>query len=379
MNIKQLTLLLCGSFAMCACIQDEALNSEAAIDGCSGADVQLSTINANEKMVDVFVHRGANLAKQQLIFTLPQGATIKPNEIRDEDYGNLYDFTGAEASRQFTVTSENKQFQPVYTVKIRPTELPTFYRFEDLIVANNTPYNIFYEFTPGSSQGVSQVLQWSSGNPGFALTGMADGSSDYPTMQVDNGYRGRCVKLETKDTGSFGAMVRMYIAAGNLFVGNFDVTKALAGQEGALKATTFGFQFYKKPIALKGYYKYKAGDVYSENGKPTSGNKDICDIYAVMYEADDNSFMLDGTNAKSSDKIIYLAQIGDAAKETDEWTEFNLSFEQQNGKSLDPEKLQKGKYKLGIVFSSSIDGAYFKGAVGSTLCVDEVKLICEDE
>ena len=101
----------------------------------------------------------------------------------------------------------------------------------------------------------------------------------------------------------------MYIAAGNLFIGNFDVSKALAGQEGALKATTFGFQFYKHPKTLKGYYKYKAGPVYTENGQPQSGLKDRFDIYAIMYEADDNSFMLDGTNAKTSDKLVYLAQI----------------------------------------------------------------------
>ena len=94
-------------------------------------------------------------------------------------------------------------------------------------------------------------MQWSSGNPGFALTGMTNNPTDYPTVHVGGGYNGKCVKLETKDTGSFGAMVKMYIAAGNLFIGNFDVSKALAGQEGALKATTFGFQFYKHPKELK--------------------------------------------------------------------------------------------------------------------------------
>ena len=39
---------------------------------------------------------------------------------------------------------------------------------------------------------------------------------------------------------------------------------------------------------------------------------------------------------------------------------------------------RKVKYKLGIVFSSSVDGAYFRGAVGSTLYIDEVELICEE-
>ena len=86
---------------------------------------------------------------------------------------------------------------------------------------------------------------------------MAKSPTDYPTVQVEGGFNKKCVKLETKNTGSFGAMVKMYIAAGNLFIGNFDVSKALAGQEGALKATTFGFQFYKHPKTLKGYYNTK--------------------------------------------------------------------------------------------------------------------------
>ena len=34
-------------------------------------------------------------------------------------------------------------------------------------------------------------------------------------------------------------------------------------------------------------------------------------------------------------------------------------------------------YNLTIVFSSSIDGATFEGAIGSTLKIDSVKLTCE--
>ena len=377
MKIKTLTSCFFLAFAISSCIQNEALNSEAAIDGCTGADVQLANINANEKTVDVYVNKGADLTKQELKFTIPEGAIIRPNQPLSGDIGIIYDFS--EGTREFTVTSEDGIYKAVYTINIKLTELPTSYHFERLLVANNTPYHILYEFAPSTSQGISKVLQWSSGNPGFALTGMAKSPTDYPTVQVEGGYSKKCVKLETKDTGSFGAMVKMYIAAGNLFIGNFDVTKALAGQEGALKATTFGFQFYKHPKTLKGYYKYKAGPVYTENGQPQSGSKDRFDIYAIMYEADDNSFMLDGTNAKTSDKLVYLAQIkANEALETDQWTEFNLPFEPQNNKSIDEQKLQNGKYKLGIIFSSSVEGDHFKGAVGSTLYIDEVELVCEE-
>ena len=43
-----------------------------------------------------------------------------------------------------------------------------------------------------------------------------------------------------------------------------------------------------------------------------------------------------------------------------------------SGKSIDSDKLEKGIYKLAIVFSSSVDGGKFEGAVGSTLYIDKV-------
>ena len=48
-------------------------------------------------------------------------------------------------------------------------------------------------------------------------------------------------------------------------------------------------------------------------------------------------------------------------------------FVSQDGVFKD--KLEKGIYKLGIVFSSSVDGAKFEGAVGSTLHIDQVEIV----
>lgn len=71
----------------------------------------------------------------------------------------------------------------------------------------------FYE--DKSSENIIRRLELASGNPGFELTKMAKTPEDYPTVQVNGGVNGgKCVKLTTKDTGSFGSMVKMYIAAG---------------------------------------------------------------------------------------------------------------------------------------------------------------------
>ena len=356
MKIKTLIAYFIFTCAISSCIQDEALNSEAAIDVCSGDDVQLANIDADSKVINVYVNKGADLSKQKLEFTLPQGATIKVNTPITGDTESTYDFSEEPHSRKFTVTSEDGQWQPVYTVNVILAELPTLFKFEELLTTSSE-YDTFYEFTPATSQEISKVLQWSSGNPGFKLTGMANSRIDYPTVQVANGFKGKAVKLETRNTGDFGAMVKMYIAAGNLF----------------------GFQFYKHPIALKGYYKFKAGEVYSVEGQPQTGKRDKCDIYAVMYEAENNSIMLNGDNVFNSDKLVLLARIEpEDIVESDEWNEFTIHFESVKGREIDDTKLQNGKYKLGIVLSSSVDGAYFRGAVGSTLYVDELELICKE-
>lgn len=86
MKIKTLIAYFIFTCAISSCIQDEALNSEAAIDVCSGDDVQLANIDADSKVINVYVNKGADLSKQKLEFTLPQGATIKVNTPITDEY-----------------------------------------------------------------------------------------------------------------------------------------------------------------------------------------------------------------------------------------------------------------------------------------------------
>lgn len=132
--------------------------------------------------------------------------------------------------------------------------------------------------------------------------------------------------------------------------------------------------FPARATYLAGYYKYKAGDQFTEGGKPVEGKRDICDIYAIMYETSVSVPTLDGTNAFTSPNLVSMARIKDA-KETDEWTYFKLPFTTLPGKFIDKEKLTMGKYNISIVFTSSLEGDHFNGAIGSTLLIDEAELI----
>lgn len=373
MNFKCILTSFLLSLSISSCIQDEALNVEAAIDSCTGTNIQSTTIEHLRKEIEVYVLDGTDISQQELIFTLPEGASIQAEETETNDQPPLYDFS-KKTLRTFIVTSEDGATQTKYLIRVNKLTLPTSYSFEEL--KEITPYNVFYLTNE------SGIMQWASGNPGYDLSGMALDETQYPTVQHPIGYSGKCVKLTTLSTGNFGKPIGMPIAAGNLFIGSFDTQNAVLAP---LQATHFGFPFTKRPSKITGWFKYKAGEVFTDkSGNIVTGKKDKGDIYAVLYEAPSSDFSLDGNlfpnNGTGIDEhIVLLARISEQEMtETSEWTKFDLDFKPQNGKTINTEDLKNGKYKLAVVFSSSVMGAYFQGAVGSELWIDEVEIICEN-
>lgn len=363
MKIKTLTSCFFLAFAISSCIQDEALNAEADIETCSvpGDVLNREPIIGNDE-ITLPLKKGANITKLAPEFTLTPGATIEPAS------GTMRDFTGTDKKPLlYTVTSEDRQWTKQYKVSAMYSGIPTSFHFEEAIPVNDkNGQPIFYNFQ--ETDAIGNLLKWANANEGFNYTGVQAAADDYPTSPSPNGKVGNCVKLTTKSTGDLGAKLEMYIASGNLFTGSFKIVIPEV-----VKATKFGVPFNHVPISLKGYYKYKAGDIFTVSGKPVSGRKDMCDIYGVFYETDANLNSLDGTNIFTDPHIISVARISDA-KETDDWTLFNLTFVKKPGKEVDLEKLQNDGYNLAIVFASSIKGDLFEGAVGSTLYIDEVEL-----
>lgn len=358
--------LLLG-ITLVSCIRDEALNAEADILTCTvpGDILKRDPIIENNKVV-LMVTADADLTHQAPEFTLTPGATISPAS------GTERDFT---TPQFYTVTSEDGNWKKEYQVTYIIAGISSEYHFENVKDYKSSllkyVYNIFYE---NDSEG-KWVMDWASGNTGFALTGAGtEDPASFPTSSYAEGKMGKCVKLETKSTGDFGSKLGMPIAAGNLFMGTFSVGNALTDP---LKATMFGVPFEHIPTYLKGYYKYKAGEVYKdENGNIVKDKKDTWDIYAIFYETDEKTKTLDATNRFDHPNLISIARIDEKdRKETDEWTEFYLPFVTKTGKTVDKDKLKAGKYNVAIVFSSSIEGDYFRGVVGSTLHIDEVELI----
>ena len=110
-----------------------------------------------------------------------------------------------------------------------------------------------------------------------------------------------------------------------------------------------------------------------------AGRVDEGSIYAVFYRNHDsqgNVVMLDGNDVLTSSQIVAIAQVQSVTK-TNGWTYFEIPFNYSEG--IDNTLLTNRGYNLTVVFSSSVNGATFEGAVNSELLVDKVRVICATE
>lgn len=384
MNYYKAALLLCCLLLAQSCIKDEAPGAEADLEqiwfpaqGSQGLFFQPSdtvqTVPSGQTTVLFDIRRQAH-PEQTLSALAPQlrltpGATVQPAS------GSVQDFSHGPVA--YTVTSQDGAWQRHYQVELREKTVTVsdtlHYDFERF--ALDETFHKFYEWQELNPDSTLYRC-WATGNPGYKLAVSSARPEAYPTVPVP-GLSGHAVELTTRATGKFGEMVKMRLAAGNLFLGVFDVQWAL---KDAMQATCFGLPFTKRPVRLQGVYQFSRGEVFQDRaGNPVEGKLDLPDIYGVMYrnhDAQGNPFVLHGDDVLTSPQIVALARIPDA-KVCSEWTPFDLEFKYYE--QLDPQLLAQRGYSLALVMSSSVDGAVFCGAIGSCLRVDNLVLICQTE
>ena len=404
----KLIIVMALAGILTSCIGDELPNTE--------CDIESITINVDNPD-DYFYHdydvtqivpsvdkdivfqlrAGANVSELPVTLTITEGAKAyvddgtfvnPPIRLSDKYFkpftnGSLVDFSNGR-TRQFRIIAEDGMWDRVYTVRFEQNSADEGACTLDIDFENfelNDPSKSdndagFYYIWKTLDPNAIKEDQWVCGNPGFKLSKSSAKPMDYPTVPaVGQGVDGgACLKLETKDTGAFGRMVNMRIAAGNFFIGTFDVANAL---KDALAATRFGLPFAHKPVKMTGYYKFKAGDQFQDKkGKPVD-RIDQPDAYCILYRnTDDNGkkVLLDGADVLTNPNIVGLGRITGTV-ETDEWTPFEIPVVYTE--DVDKELLMNFGYSMTICFSSSIEGAYFEGAPGSTFYVDKVKVECE--
>ncbi|MDE7377962.1 MAG: PCMD domain-containing protein [Paraprevotella sp.] len=369
-------LLSLGFLSFTSCIQEEAPNAECDIVTCRVINLEnysifysrhdaVKEVASTDSVVTFPVRNGADVSAIALELDITPGATVTPAS------GSVQDFS--QDGVLYKVVSEDRHWSRTYRVRFVPMMvLPTEYKFEYYeLDPNSQKYYNWY----GMNEEETRIDFWATGNSGFRLSRSSALPDEYPTVPVEDGVSGSAVKLETRSTGAFGNMVNMRIAAGNLFIGTFDTQNAL---KDAMKATCFGLPFSQKPLRFSGDYKFVPGkDFQDRSGTVISGRVDQPDLYAVFYRNTDdegNDVMLHGDDVLTNPNIVALARL-ESPLTTTEWQHFDIEFDYRG--TVDAGRLRNFGYNLAVVFTSSIEGASFCGAVGSTLWVDEVKVTCE--
>lgn len=343
------------------------MNTEADIESCTVISPEgvVKAIRIENRKITFYAAEGESLDTVKLDFKLTPGAELDaPSE-----YYNL------EKEPRLTVVSEDKQWRKEYRLLAgsTATDMPVKFEFEHAELSEDRYYR-FYEVLPGNIR----LNIWDSGNEGFKVVAWNKGPDDYPTTWADEGRSGKCAKMVTRGTG-FGRL-GMPIAAGNLFIGRFNPEAVKIGDpEASLKATEFGSEFNFVPKAVTGWYTYRAGnDFLGKDGKIDPKRKDCFNMYAIVYEPTPEIPFVDGLHQHDSPVLVMRACIRpEDCVETEEWRPFRLPFEPVDGKVMDPEKLKERKYRMSLIFTSSIQGDRFLGAAGSTLMVDDVEIETE--
>ncbi len=383
--MKRFSILLILSicFGLASCIQDEAANSECDIEVCrvecadynnvfyTENEMQKS-VSSVDSVISFLIRDNADISALGMHFTITEGARIfalDNGTAAEYVNGTVLDFSNGPLA--FRVVSEDKAWHRDYKVRFAPVNQPSEFHFENFELDPKGSYHLWFEYDEVDRRND----MWATGNPGFRLSKSSAKVDEYPSVAVENGYKGYGVKLETRNTGGFGAMVNMRLAAGNLFIGTFDITQAL---KDAMQATCMGLPYRRKPVTFSGYYHYRPGETYQDRqGKPVN-KVDQPDIYAVFYkntDADGNALVLHGDDVLTHENIVAKAQLQNHVV-GDEWKYFEIPFEYTE--EVDPELLRSAGYSLAVVCTSSIEGASFCGAIGSTLWVDEINVVSVD-
>ena len=375
------TILATIPFWVTSCFQDEPLNAECDIE-CVQITIDnpeqfffqvsdsMQTVITTDSIITFEVRSHADITSLAPRFTLTEGATITPANGSVQDFSNgpvLYTVTSQDGrwTRRYWVEFIHKTITVSDTLKI------DFEHYE--LEPTNNSYYVWYQ--PQDDGSLSTL--WASGNGGFWISKRSAKPNEYPTVPEENGLDGACLRLTTRDTGPLGAAMNKAIAAGNFYMGEFDISVAARTP---LKATRFGKPFDRKPVKFIGNYKYQPGPTFIDKyKKPVVGRTDCGSAYAVLYrnhDADGNPVMLFGDDVQTNPNIVAIAKVPDIHP-TNSWTPWEVEFNYYT--EIDSELLANYGYSLTVVFSSSVDGDIFEGAIDSEMLVDKVRVVCVKE
>ena len=349
--MKRAFLIITLLIYIIGCSEDKSSDAEIIdlnVSSLSNENLTIKSIelNSETKHIYLFIDSDLNNIEFPLTayadFELSSGATI-PSVSKGE-----IQFSSPDEVKNIDIKAEDGTINSWYMFLIhRQVQNSNFETWFD-----NKGMNGLYYKEIGSSY---ETSFWSTANLGTSIYGK------YGTQPLIEGTE-QYVKIMTDST------ITLPLTAATLFTGKFNLAGATSNPTDPKKAIIFGIPFKFKPTAMKFKYKYQAGKRYIQatvnNPSDIFGGftvneiegEDRCSIYAIL-------------EARNGDEVNEIARAELYSETTqDVLTETILSFNYTSNEE---------PTHITIVFASSKDGDLWKGAVGSTLIIDDLELLYE--
>jgi hypothetical protein len=269
------------------------------------------------------------------------GAKVVPSPGTSVTFNDEEDFVN------FTITSEDGTNSVDYLFTIRDRQVPNA-GFENWFTETGMNSQPFVQ--PGKYM---ESTVWATANMGTSIYSIYGTS---PVEEDDN----TLIKIETVTT------VALPLVAGALYLGEFDLDGAIADPTNPVAAATLGIPFAFRPTSVQLKYSYTSGDQLIQAVLKDPGNLfGGFDIYNL--EGKDKFGIEVVLEKRVGDVVTVIAQKNfDSDQDVETLTDLNLQLEYFSNEA---------PTHFHISFSPSFDGGTFKGAIGSTLIIDDVEMI----
>lgn len=368
---KKIYLFLLLSLFFYSCIKDEGPDREAdiiefTVENDPNVIFTRVVFQNGIHQVQITVVDTAGYANKIItpIIEISKGATIKPQSgeaIQLKDYKASYEVTAEDGNVKH------------YEVVVTPPILLYDFNKWTTATSNGFEYDVY------------DNSRWTNANKGVSFRFVK--GREFPTRKTtDCISKPYAVLLETIEglrSETFILDIPLY--AGNMYTGSFVTTLS-----DPISSAKFGQPYLKeegKPVRFAGYFKYLPGDeftaceVINEGGRKRNNvyidpnRNDECDIYAVLFKVDKsedvNKVFLNANTVQTSENIVARAELNDQGARP-MWSKFDIPFEYTEELNYD-----LYNYKLAIVMSSSKRGAFYEGAIGSKLFIDDIEIVTE--
>ena len=275
------------------------------------------------------------------VLTVSPGATVIPSS------GGVVVFDDPEDFVKYTITAQDGLGSVEYIFTIRDNQIPNagFENWFEETGMNAQPF-----LQPGTRP---ETTVWTTTNMGTSIY------SIYGTTPLQDGNN-TMAKIETVET------VAIPLVAGAMYLGKFDLDAAIADPGNPAAAAELGMSFFDKPTAIQFKHSFESGDQLIQAVLKDPGNLfGGFDVYNL--EGTDKFGIKAVLEKRTGDMVTILAQAEyESDQEIDNMTEIKMQLQYLSDD--DPTHFH-------ISFSPSVDGGTFKGAIGSSLIIDDLKMI----